>query len=110
MSDLDNTVEDLENQLDRQEQYSCRNCMQIYGTTETQGESTDDISLRTANEYLELEIAENELDRTHRIGNPKSRNKTPRPIIVKFVRYSTRRKVFVNKKRLRKQEFQLPKA
>ena len=57
------------------------------------------MSLRTANEYLELELAENELDPTHRIGNPKSRNKRPRPITVKLVRYSTRRKVFVNEKR-----------
>ena len=52
-------------------------------------------------EHLELELTEKELDRTHRIGNPKSGNKRPRPIIVKFARYNTRRKVFLNKKRLK---------
>ena len=75
--------------------------MLIHGIIETQDENTDDISLRTINEYLELELTEKELDRTHRIGNPKSGCKRPRPIIVKFVRYNTRRKAFVNKKWLK---------
>ena len=99
-SDL-SELKNLENQLDRQEQYSRRNCILIHGITETQDENTDDISLRTINEHLELELTEKELDHTHRIGNPKSGNKRPRPIIAKFARYNTRRKVFVNKKSLK---------
>ena len=101
MSDLNTSVKNLENQLDHQEQYSRRNCILIHDITETQNENTDDISLRTINEHLELELTEKELDHTHRIGNPKSGNKRPRPIIVKFARYNTRRKVFLNKKRLK---------
>ena len=100
MSDFNTSVKNLENQLDSQEQ-SRRNCMLIHGITETQGENTDDISLRTINERLELDLTEKELDRTHRTGNPKSGNKRQRPIIVKFIRYNIRRKVFVNKKRLK---------
>ena len=72
----------------------------IHDITETQNKNTDYISLRTIYEHLELELTEKELDRTHRISNPKSGNKRPRPIIVEFARYNTRRKVFVNKKRL----------
>ena len=79
-----------------------RNCILIHGFTETQDENTDDISLRTIDEHLELELTEKELDRTHQIGNPKSGHKRPRPIIVKFSRYNTRRKVFVNKKKVKK--------
>ena len=101
MSDPNTSVKNLENQLDRQEQYSRRNCILIHGITETQDENTDDISLRTINEHLELELTEKELDRTHRIGNPKSGNKRPRPIIVKFARYNIRRKIFVYEKRLK---------
>ena len=101
VSDLNISVKNLENQLDYQEQYSRRNCILIHGITETQDENTDDISLRTINEHLELELTEKELDHTHRIGNPKSGNKRPRPIIAKFARYNTRRKVFVNKKSLK---------
>ena len=75
MSDLNTSVKNLENQLDRLEQYSGRNCILIHDVTDTQNENTDDISLRTINEHLELELTEKELDRTHRIGNPKSGNK-----------------------------------
>ena len=35
------------------------------------------------------------LDHTNRIGNSKSGNKRPWPIIVKFAHYNTKRKVFV---------------
>ena len=100
MSDLNAFVKNLENQLDRQENYSRRNCILIHGITETQDENTDDISLRPINEHLKLQLTEKELDRTHVVGNSKSDNKRPRPIIVKFARYNTRRKVFVNKIRL----------
>ena len=101
VSDLNTSVKNLEYQLDRQEQYSHRNSILICGITETQDENTDDIYLRTINEHLEVELTEKELDRTHRIGNPKSGNKRPRPIIVKFARYNIRRKIFVYEKRLK---------
>ena len=98
---INRSSENLENQLDRQEQYSRRNCILIHRITETQDENTDDISLLTRNEDLELDLTEKELDRTHRMGYPISGNKRPRPIVVKFSRYNTRRKVFVNKKTLK---------
>ena len=101
MSDLNTSVKNLENQLDRQKQYWCRYCILIHGITETQDENTGDVSLRPINEHLELQLTEKELDRTHVVGNSKSDNKRPRPIIVKFARYNTRRKVFVNKKWLK---------
>ena len=56
MSDLNTSVKNLENQLNRQEQYSHRNCILIHGMTETQDENTDDISLRAINGHLELEL------------------------------------------------------
>ena len=108
VSDPNTSIENLINQLDHQ--YSLRNCILIHGITETQDGNTDDTSLHTINEHLELELTEKELDRTCRIGNRKSVNKRTRPIIAKFARYYTRRKVFVNKKRLKILEFQLPKA
>ena len=67
VSDLNISVKYLENQLDRQEQYSRRNCILIHGITKTQDEKTDDISLCTINEHLELELTEKQLDRTHRL-------------------------------------------
>ena len=64
VSDLNISVENLENQLDHPEKYSRRSCILIHGITETQDENTD-ISLRTINEHLELELKEKELDRIH---------------------------------------------
>ena len=110
MSDLNTSVKNLKNQLDRQERYLRRNCILIHGNTEAQDENTDDISLHTINEHLEGEPTEKELDRAHKTGNPKPGNKRPRPIIVKFARYNIRRKVFVNKKKLKILEFQLLKV
>ena len=49
---------------------------------------------------MELDLTEKELDHTQRVGNQKSGNERPRPIIAKFTHYDTRRKVFVNKKRI----------
>ena len=84
--------------------------MLIHGITETQDENTDNISLRTVNEHLEVELTEKGLDRTHKIGNPKSGNNRARPIIFKFVRYNIRGKVFINKNGSKILEFQLPKV
>ena len=61
------------------------------------------------NEHLEPELTENRLDRTHRIANPKPGNKRDRRIIAKFLRYNTRRKVFVNKRRLRNTRISITK-
>ena len=93
-----------------QEQYSRRNCILIHGITETQDENTDDISLGTISNHLELELTEKELDCTHWISNPKSGNKRSRSIIFNFARYNTRRKVFVNKKRLKNTGISITKS
>ena len=61
-------------------------------------------------EHLELELTQKELDRTHRTGNPKSGSKSPRHIIVKFARYNNKRKVFVNKKRLKNTEISITES
>ena len=71
--------------------------MLIHCITKTQDDNTDDISLHTINEHLELELREKELDRTHRLVI-----KRPRPVIVKFARCNTRRKVFKNIKKVKK--------
>ena len=61
---------------------------------ETKGDS---IVLEVLNNDMGLNILKTALDRSHRIGNPKTKKKS-RPIIVKFVRYYDRRDVFMNKK------------
>ena len=48
---------------------------------------------------MQEEINFEDLDRTHRIG--KVNNGKSRPIIVKFVRYNVRKKIFHNKRKLK---------
>ena len=54
----------------------------------------------TIKEKMGEKIEKNEIDRSHRLGAPKINGKS-RPIIIKFVRYNTRCKIFKNKKKLK---------
>ena len=87
----------LEESIDAQQQNSQRNCLLFHYIEETKGEDTDNIVLEVLNSDMGLNILKTALDRSHRIGNPKTKKKS-RPIIVKFVRYYDRRDVFMNKK------------
>ena len=86
--------------LDKHEQYSRRNCLLLHGVAENNNESTDDVVMKTIREKMGEEIRDIDIDRTHRIGKAKSDGKS-RPIIIKFVRYNTRNKVFRKKKQLK---------
>ena len=83
-------IDKLENLVDRQEQYSRRNCLLVHGIAETKDENTDDLFLKRMNERLEVDVTENETDRPHRIGRKKD-GQRPRPSIVKVARYNTRK-------------------
>lgn len=93
--------------LDRQEQYSRRNCIRIYGIPEDKGENTDDKVLSLFKNKMNLNVSIGDLDRTHRVGavpGDKSGTRSKlmhRPIIVKFVSYQARNLVFSNKKLLK---------
>ena len=79
----------LEAQADQAEQYSRRNCLRISGIPETPDENTDNIVLAIAND-IESDIRLQDIDRSHRIGNPKKKRSTQREIIVKFSTYRAR--------------------
>ena len=66
--------------------------------------------INTLNEKLDLDITLRDLERTHQIGDPKkTRGKTP-PIIVKFVRYNNRNRVFRNKNKLKGQKISITES
>ena len=68
------------------EQYSRRNCLVLYGANESNDENINEILIKTFFEELGVEIKEDDLDRSHRLGKPKRKHNKPRPIIVKFAR------------------------
>ena len=98
-ANLKEHLKDVEQNVDRQEQYSRRNCLLIHGIKEERNENTDDIVVKFIQDDLQEEINFEDLDRTHRIG--KVNNGKSRPIIVKFARYIVRKKIFHNKRKLK---------
>ena len=93
--------------MDRQEQYSRRNCILIHGLKEEQNESTNDRVLELFREELNENILLVDLDRTHRIGKKRHSNSKPHPVIVKFARYNIREKVFKSKKKLKEKNISI---
>ena len=98
---MEKKIENLEKKVDRQEQYSRRNCILIHGIEEKNDENTDNVVVEMINDNLGVNITENDLDRSHRLGKKDSNRSKPRPIIVKLARYNTRSKIFYNKKKLK---------
>ena len=107
VKELTDKVSNLFVQVDEQEQYSRRNCLLIYGIEENQNEDTDILSINIINEHLGLDIQPSDIDRTHRIGNKNITRKKGRAIIIKFIRYNTRKKVFRNIESLKEQIYHL---
>ena len=93
-------IKKMEVQGSQQAQYSRRNCLLFHGIKEEKGEETDNIIINTVKEEMNIEILPNDLDRSHCIGNPKTKKKE-RQIIVKSARYSLRHNIFKNKKLLK---------
>ena len=87
-------------ETDRQGQYSRRNCLLIHGIPENKNGNTDILAMVIIDTKMDIKVAENDIDRTHRIGKPKNHGK-PRPVITTFVRYNDRKNVFSSKKLLK---------
>ena len=67
-------------------------------------ENTDELcikAIKVINEHLDLDINDRNIDRTHRIRNPRDTDEKPRPIIIKLVRYNDGKKIFDSKKKLK---------
>ena len=108
INQLEKTIENLvekqktlSSEIDGLEQYSRRNCLVLNGVNESNNENTNEILIKTFSEELGVEIKEDDLDRSHRLGKPKRKDNKPRPIIVKFARYAVRREIFMNKRKLK---------
>ena len=98
---LTKKLEEMDAVLDRQEQYSKRDCLLIHGVDEVEGEDTDELSIEVIEGHMNQKFKPEDIDKSHRFGNQKKSIKAkPRPIIVKYVRYNTRH-IYRNKKNLK---------
>ena len=96
---LQKRIDNVEFVLDKQEQYSRRNCLLIHGVPEEQNEKTDIKVTEMCKEDLGITLNRMDIDRSHRIGA--GGGNKPRPIIMKFSRYNVRAAVFRAKKKLK---------
>ena len=100
-SRLNKTIEDLEDELDDQQQYSRRNCLLIHGVEEKQNENVEAAVMDIVDNKLKATVLKNDISRMHRLGRRKQGR--PRPIIVRFISYRQRKNIFDVKKRLKGQ-------
>ena len=98
LGDLNSNNKALSDEVDALEQYSRRNCLLLHGVPESSKDTTE-AAIVVFNSRLDLNINNEHIDRSHRLGQPRSDTDSdrPRPIIVKFTSYETRRRVFTAK-------------
>ncbi|KAJ8305117.1 hypothetical protein KUTeg_017331 [Tegillarca granosa] len=87
--------ENLRLSIDELEQYGRRNAVRISGIPEKTGEDTDAIVRDVANK-MGVDIHDVDISRSHRSGKPGQSR--PRQILVKFVRYNTKRKLLISRR------------
>ena len=84
INQLEKTIENLvekqkivSSEIDNFEKYSRRNCLVLHDVNESNVESTNEIIIKTFSEELDVEIKEDNLDRSHKLGKPTRKyNKT----------------------------------
>ena len=101
VTEMSNQLETLKESLDRQQQYSRRNCILIHGKSDQKGEDVDEQALKMIGEELGEAVEKSDLDRTHRIVEFKEDRNKYGPILVKLSRYTVHGKVFKCKKKLK---------
>ena len=101
MTSLKEKIFQVDKTLDRQKQYSRRNCLLVHGVEEKNNEDTDQEIINIVKNDLGEEITIHDIDRTHRLGKRKLDNNVPRPIIVKLTRNSVCHRFFKTKKKLK---------
>ena len=69
INSLNVRIDKADRVLDRQEQYSRRNCLLIHGIDEENQENTDEVVIHILKKEIDEEIAHLDIDRSHRLGD-----------------------------------------
>ena len=102
-SNLIKGLDEMDAVVDRQEQDSRCNCLLVHGIVEDTVEDMDEKIINTLQKSMDEAIKSEDIDRSHRLGKPKSsKNAESRPITVKFVGYNTGNRIYRNKKKLKR--------
>ena len=96
---LNNSIKQLEEDLNELQQYSRRDCLEIRGIPFHQDEDTDDTVKKVA-ELIDVDVEDDEISISHRLPTDSKVKRDP-AIIVKFVRRNTRDEFYGARKHLR---------
>ena len=66
---LHNNLGNLEVKLDKQEQYSLRNCLLIHDISENKDKDTDDLVIKALKTHMNIDRKVEQIDWINRIGN-----------------------------------------
>lgn len=104
-SELSGLRESVNERTDELEQYQRRNNLRIFGIKETVKEDTDALVVGLCREKLGVQLSEDVICRSHRVGRKmgptEDGREVHRPIIVRFISYRDRRLIYGNKKKLK---------
>ena len=70
---------------------------------ESKNENADTIARSVFRDQLYMKLSTTDLDWSHRTGKQHPKNKR-KPILMKFIRFNDCKKIFINKKRLKRRE------
>ena len=73
----------------------------MHSIRESERENTDELVLETLKVKMIVDLTPSDLDRTHCIGQEKTWSNKQRAVIIKFVSYNTRKRIFFNNKLLK---------
>jgi hypothetical protein len=100
----------LKLRVDDNEQRSRNSCLLIHGIEEKPNEDTDTLIKEVFQNELGITVLDDDIQRSHRLGpvrnnsrNTRSNVVKPRPIICRFLKLSTRKKIYSNKRQLKGQ-------
>ena len=95
---ISNRINELENQIDKQEQHSRRNCIFINGIPGNPDEVTDKCAVNIVVQDMKVEISVDDIDRYHQLRNPRKNEEKARPKIIKIDQNNVQRIIFINEK------------
>ncbi|KAK6191173.1 hypothetical protein SNE40_002911 [Patella caerulea] len=100
MQTKDTEIQELKDKNDELEQYGRREGIRISGITERPDEDTDKIVIEVG-KLIGITITLNDINRSHRVGNPQVESTRPRQIICRFRGYYTKRSFIKQAKNLK---------
>lgn len=94
---------------DTQEQYSSRECLILHGVPECKsaGKEDTDLAFVAAVNKLGVSISENDIDRSHRLGQKIPGSRRPRPIVAKLARHNIKAKIYANKRKFKGKQYMI---